>query len=81
MMHDDVIDGADVRRGQTTAHRHFGNKKAILGGDFLLSRGSGAVTLCFSLLAFSFFALTPPQRIRFRFSESAEGMCSNLRKR
>ncbi|PHJ23881.1 polyprenyl synthetase superfamily protein [Cystoisospora suis] len=43
MMHDDVIDGADVRRGQTTAHRHFGNKKAILGGDFLLSRGGGIV--------------------------------------
>ncbi|EPR64929.1 polyprenyl synthetase superfamily protein [Toxoplasma gondii GT1] len=46
LMHDDVIDGADTRRGQPATHRRFCNKTAILGGDFLLSRGNGIVAMC-----------------------------------
>ncbi|PFH35613.1 polyprenyl synthetase superfamily protein [Besnoitia besnoiti] len=46
MMHDDVIDGADTRRGQMATHKRFGNKTAILGGDFLLSRANGIVATC-----------------------------------
>nr|CEL67914.1 TPA: Probable hexaprenyl pyrophosphate synthase,mitochondrial [Neospora caninum Liverpool] len=46
MMHDDVIDGAETRRGQPATHRRFCNKTAILGGDFLLSRGNGIVAMC-----------------------------------
>ncbi|KAF8822863.1 polyprenyl synthetase superfamily protein [Cardiosporidium cionae] len=38
IMHDDVLDVADVRRGVPTANKIFDNKKAILGGDFLLAR-------------------------------------------
>lgn len=40
LFHDDVIDGADTRRGQPAAHREFGNKMAILAGDYLLARAS-----------------------------------------
>mmetsp|Transcript_24701 Transcript_24701/g.59553 ORF Transcript_24701/g.59553 Transcript_24701/m.59553 type:complete len:523 (-) Transcript_24701:150-1718(-) len=40
LFHDDVIDGADTRRGQPAAHRAFGNKMAILAGDYLLARAS-----------------------------------------
>lgn len=40
LFHDDVIDGADTRRGLPAAHRAFGNKMAILAGDYLLARAS-----------------------------------------
>ncbi|MEA1938005.1 MAG: polyprenyl synthetase family protein [Pseudomonadota bacterium] len=38
LLHDDVVDESDRRRGHDSAHRIFGNKAAILVGDFLLSR-------------------------------------------
>ena len=40
LFHDDVIDKADTRRGVPSANRAFGNKLAILAGDFLLARAS-----------------------------------------
>jgi octaprenyl-diphosphate synthase len=38
LVHDDVIDDADVRRGKATANAVFGNGVAVLTGDFLLAR-------------------------------------------
>ena len=38
LFHDDVIDKSDTRRGVPTVNKVFGNKLAILAGDFLLSR-------------------------------------------
>jgi len=40
LFHDDVIDGADTRRGAPAVHKVFGNKMAILAGDYLLARAS-----------------------------------------
>ncbi|KAL7550619.1 hypothetical protein ACHAWF_013839 [Thalassiosira exigua] len=40
LFHDDVIDDAHTRRGQPAAHKAFGNKMAILAGDYLLARAS-----------------------------------------
>ncbi|CAM9337252.1 unnamed protein product, partial [Phaeothamnion confervicola] len=40
LFHDDVIDKADTRRGVPTVNKVFGNKLAILAGDFLLARAS-----------------------------------------
>ena len=40
LLHDDVIDNADTRRSISSVNNIFGNKLAILGGDFLLSRAS-----------------------------------------
>jgi len=37
LLHDDVVDGADVRRGQPTAHSLWGNQVVVLVGDFLYS--------------------------------------------
>lgn len=37
LLHDDVIDGADIRRGKEPAHRIWGNQVVILVGDFLYS--------------------------------------------
>jgi solanesyl diphosphate synthase len=40
LFHDDVIDKADTRRGVPSVNKMFGNKMAILAGDFLLARAS-----------------------------------------
>jgi octaprenyl-diphosphate synthase len=38
LLHDDVIDEADKRRGQRSLNRLYGNESAVLLGDFLLSK-------------------------------------------
>ena len=38
LLHDDVVDASDLRRGRDTANALWGNKPAILVGDFLFSR-------------------------------------------
>ena len=38
LMHDDVIDFSDVRRGKKTTNSIWGNQSSILVGDYLLSR-------------------------------------------
>ena len=40
LLHDDVIDAADTRRGVSSVNTVFGNKLAVLAGDFLLARAS-----------------------------------------
>ena len=40
LFHDDVIDGSETRRGVSAVHMVFGNKMAILAGDYLLARAS-----------------------------------------
>ncbi len=36
LVHDDIIDEADIRRGEPTVHKVFGTYKAILAGDAML---------------------------------------------
>lgn len=36
LVHDDIIDEADIRRNETTVHKAFGVNKAILTGDAML---------------------------------------------
>ena len=43
LLHDDVIDHSDSRRGTPSANIEFGNKMAVLAGDFLLGRASVAL--------------------------------------
>lgn len=38
LLHDDLVDGASLRRGKPAAHRVWGNSTAVLVGDFLLAR-------------------------------------------
>lgn len=43
LMHDDVVDEGELRRGQPTVNARWGNLVAILGGDLLLSRSMKAL--------------------------------------
>lgn len=38
LLHDDVVDGSDLRRGKSSANIVFGNPATVLVGDFLFSR-------------------------------------------
>jgi solanesyl diphosphate synthase len=40
LIHDDIIDEADMRRGVKSLNHAMGNKVAVLAGDFLLARAS-----------------------------------------
>ena len=43
LIHDDVLDAADTRRGGSAVHRMYSNKAAVMSGDFLLARASIAL--------------------------------------
>jgi len=38
LLHDDVVDGSDMRRGRDTANHVFGSEASVLVGDYLYSR-------------------------------------------
>lgn len=38
LLHDDVVDGSELRRGKETANNVWGNEASVLVGDFLYSR-------------------------------------------
>jgi len=40
LVHDDVVDESATRRGVSTVHSQFGNRVAILAGDFLFAQSS-----------------------------------------
>ncbi len=44
LLHDDVVDGSDQRRGQDAANLVFGNQASVLVGDFLFSRAFQLMT-------------------------------------
>ena len=45
LLHDDVVDQGDVRRGKTAAHLVYGNPGAILVGDYLLAKSMSLATV------------------------------------
>ncbi|CAL8079813.1 unnamed protein product [Calicophoron daubneyi] len=40
LIHDDLLDSADLRRGKQATYRTFGHREAIYGGDFILTHSS-----------------------------------------
>ncbi len=44
LLHDDVVDGSEERRGQDAANLVFGNQASVLVGDFLFSRAFQLMT-------------------------------------
>lgn len=63
LLHDDVIDGAKVRRGKATANVLWGDSAAIVGGDFLLA------------CAFELLSGHPDARAMRDIAETAQKMC------
>ncbi|CCE61519.1 hypothetical protein TPHA_0A04460 [Tetrapisispora phaffii CBS 4417] len=44
LLHDDVIDHSDTRRGKDSGNKAFTNKMAVLAGDFLLGRATVSIS-------------------------------------
>jgi octaprenyl-diphosphate synthase len=44
LLHDDLIDDADTRRGKTAAFKRYGNVVSVMSGDFLLSTLLGVIS-------------------------------------
>ena len=44
LLHDDVVDSSELRRGKDTANSVFGNEASVLVGDFLYSRAFQMIT-------------------------------------
>ena len=51
LLHDDLMDNADLRRGHTTVHKKWNNNQAILSGDSML------------VLAYQRMAQCPPDKL------------------
>lgn len=46
LLHDDVMDNADLRRGRPTVHRRWNENAAILSGDTMLTMASQLLARC-----------------------------------
>lgn len=50
LVHDDIIDDSDIRRGRSSVHKEFGSHEALLVGDFLIFNAyAGTLRLADSL--------------------------------
>jgi octaprenyl-diphosphate synthase len=43
LLHDDVVDFSELRRGQPSANALWGNRRAVLAGDFFYARASSMI--------------------------------------
>ncbi|NNL65792.1 MAG: polyprenyl synthetase family protein, partial [Myxococcales bacterium] len=43
LLHDDVVDLSELRRGRPAAHAVYGNRRAVLVGDYLYARASSMI--------------------------------------
>ena len=43
LIHDDIIDDADIRRNRSTVNRVWGERKATVAGKFIVSQASCAL--------------------------------------
>ena len=56
LIHDDIIDDADTRRGRPSTHSRFVRKNAVISGDYLFC-------LCFSLISEAYSVGESPEYI------------------
>lgn len=49
LLHDDVVDGAELRRGNRSANAVWGNEASVLVGDFLFAKSFSVMVGCNSL--------------------------------
>ena len=64
LIHDDIIDASSLRRGLPTVNQQWGNRTAVLAGDFLLARSCYYVSVIASV------------RLNTIFSQMVMDMCN-----
>lgn len=78
LLHDDVIDASMTRRSLPSANASFGNKMAVLGGDFMLGRASLALARlrnaeCIELMATSIANLVEGEFMQLKNTKEEKG--------
>ncbi len=70
LVHDDIIDEADTRRGKPSLHAKYGKKNAVIAGDYLFC-------LCFSLISEAYSQGTSVEYIDriSDFSKAMSALC------
>lgn len=63
LVHDDIIDDADKRRGLPSVHTKWDTKSAVLAGDFLLAK------------ALEYLVLTKNEKVLELFSKTTQEIC------
>ncbi len=63
LVHDDLIDDADTRRGRTTVHAKWNGNVAIMLGDYLFAMAAGEM------------ALAPDARVIAIFADAVQRIC------
>ena len=56
LVHDDIIDGASRRRSQPSVNASYGNRSAVLAGDYLFARAFELIALCEHVQLFRSFS-------------------------
>ncbi|XP_078272197.1 all trans-polyprenyl-diphosphate synthase PDSS1 isoform X2 [Rhinoraja longicauda] len=69
LVHDDVIDGSETRRGKITVNKIWGERKAILAGDFVLSSASMALARLGNNTVVSIFTRAIEDLVRGEFMQ------------
>ncbi|XP_072109974.1 all trans-polyprenyl-diphosphate synthase PDSS1 [Mobula birostris] len=69
LVHDDVIDGSETRRGKITVNKIWGERKAILAGDFVLSVASMALARLGNNTVVSIFTQAIEDLVRGEFMQ------------
>jgi len=78
LMHDDVIDNADTRRGKAAVHIRFGTVAAILTGDFLHARSMAIVGSLAGFEALDVFSGAAGKMVDGEFLQMRNAACFNL---
>ena len=78
LMHDDVIDNADTRRGRPSVHVRFGAVAAILAGDYLHARSMAIVGALAGSEALNVFSDATGRMVDGEFLQVRNASCFNL---
>jgi len=78
LMHDDVIDNADTRRGRPSVHVQFGTIAAILAGDFLHARSMAIVGELAGSDALKVFSEATGRMVDGEFLQMRNAACFSL---
>lgn len=71
LLHDDVVDGSDKRRGMPSLNAIFGNKISVLFGDYLLANSLLAMLECGDTRVFEVLARTARRLAKGELDQAA----------
>ncbi|KAK9171636.1 Polyprenyl synthetase family protein [Cryptosporidium meleagridis] len=72
LLHDDILDNSEIRRGKKAPYKIFGNKRAILLGDYLFSKSCLNTSLIENINAMKCISIIAENLVNDEFSQLNE---------